>query len=154
MSCCDTPAKAATIDGDCSSCGSRGVRVEVITAKALMTASALRRGIPLAPRFCASETCPVVYFDDGSERRVEESELTVPVYAKHAQESGMTVCYCFAYTVEDAKSGGISQLVRAEVEAGHCACEVKNPRGVCCLGDIVRIERRSEVRSDGNAKTG
>lgn len=154
MSCCDTSTTAATVGGDCSSCGAKGVRVDVITAKALMTGPALRRGIPQAPRFCASATCSVVYFDDTSERRVEESELTVPVYAKHPQRPDMPVCYCFGYSVADVKSGRISQAVRAEVEAGHCACEVKNPRGVCCLGDIIRIEREIEGTSDGKTKTG
>ncbi len=144
MSCCDPSTTAgAAVDGSCSACGTKGVQVDVLTAKALMTPAALRRGIPGAPRFCASATCSVVYFDDLSDRRVEESELTVPVYAKHPQQANMPVCYCFDYSVGDVKAqtARISEIVRAEVEAGHCACEVKNPRGACCLGDIIRIER-------------
>lgn len=25
---------------------------------------------------------------------------------------------------------------RPHAEAGHCACEVKNPQGSCCLGNV------------------
>jgi mercuric ion transport protein len=28
--------------------------------------------------------------------------------------------------------------ITAEVKAGNCACEVKNPSGKCCLGEIAR----------------
>ena len=92
---------------------------------------------------------------------MEERELTMPVYAKHPQEPNMPVCYCFDYSVGDVKvathqqrTARVSEQVRAEVEAGHCACEVKNPRGACCLGDIIRIERAIEVTIDGKTKTG
>ena len=159
MSCCDTTVVAPD-EGNCTSCGIRGVQVPVITAKALMTGAALRRGVPQAPRFCAAAECSVVYFDDVSPRRVGEDELVVPVYAKHPGQSTVPVCYCFGYTVGMVQSARrtestlVSHVVRAEVEAGHCACEVKNPRGTCCLGDIARIERALEGNRDGETKTG
>jgi hypothetical protein len=28
-----------------------------------------------------------------------------------------------------------------EVKAGNCACEMKNPSGKCCLGDVTRTVR-------------
>jgi hypothetical protein len=156
MSCCDTTTLTASGDGNCSTCDAKGVQVPVITVKALMTGPALKRGVPQAPRFCASATCSVVYYDDVSVRRVDEDELTVSVYAKHSHELDIPVCYCFGYSlgmIENAsakQTTPVSDVVRAEVEAGHCACEVKNPKGACCLGDIMRIERRI----DGEAKTG
>jgi hypothetical protein len=27
------------------------------------------------------------------------------------------------------------------VKAGNCACEVKNPSGKCCLGDVMRAAK-------------
>lgn len=148
MSCCDTqegPPQVA--EGLCGSCGSKGVQVPLTAVKALLQPGALRAGVPRAPRFCASPQCPVVYFDEVSDRRVEESELTVLVYAKHARDRSAPICYCFGFTVGDVldamKTGApaISSIVRTEVEAGHCACEVKNPKGTCCLGDIAFAER-------------
>jgi hypothetical protein len=32
----------------------------------------------------------------------------------------------------------IPASIAAEIRAEHCACEVKNPQGSCCLGDISR----------------
>jgi len=29
-------------------------------------------------------------------------------------------------------------MITQEVKAGRCACEIKNPAGICCLGDITR----------------
>jgi hypothetical protein len=115
----------------------------VTTVKALLTAEGLRRGVPQAPRFCASPSCSTVYFDDVTDRRVTENELVVRVHAKHPDDSDVAVCYCFGYTQRAIRSDGLqaSEDVRAQVEAGHCACEVKNPRGVCCLGDIMKLER-------------
>jgi len=137
------------------------MQVAVTTVKALMTGDALRRGVPPAPRFCASAECSVVYFDDVSDRKVDENELTVRVFAKHPHDPSAPACYCFGYTREAIEiaaarqTARVSDAIRAEVEAGHCACEVKNPRGTCCFGDITRVERAiDERRIDGNTKKG
>ena len=57
----------------------------------------------------------------------------------------MPLCYCFEYSREDIRrdidvSGStlILERIKAEVQEGFCACEVKNPSGACCLGDITR----------------
>lgn len=36
----------------------------------------------------------------------------------------------------------LRKMIAAEVKADHCACEVKNPKGACCLGDLVRLDTR------------
>ena len=53
------------------------------------------------------------------------------------------VCYCFAFSaqdiVEDAQAHETPRIpleIRDKIRAGLCACEVKNPRGTCCLGDV------------------
>ena len=33
----------------------------------------------------------------------------------------------------------IAERISAEVKAGNCACEVKNPSGKCCLGSVTRV---------------
>ena len=54
------------------------------------------------------------------------------------------VCYCFEHTKdaihEDFKAHGESRIearIREKVAAGSCSCEVKNPKGKCCLGDVL-----------------
>jgi len=39
-------------------------------------------------------------------------------------------------------SSTIGERIKTEVKAGNCACEVKNPSGKCCLGDVTRIVKR------------
>ncbi|HEY6324505.1 MAG TPA: hypothetical protein VJA16_23410 [Thermoanaerobaculia bacterium] len=31
--------------------------------------------------------------------------------------------------------------IRERVQAGDCACEVRNPTGRCCLGEVQRVVR-------------
>jgi hypothetical protein len=35
----------------------------------------------------------------------------------------------------------VAERIKAEVDAGHCACEVKNLSGKCCLGDVTRAAK-------------
>jgi hypothetical protein len=131
----------------CPRCGRKGAKVDTITLKALLTGEGLRRGVPPSPRFCATKSCPVVYFDNAVPVRFEEELVTVRVHAKHTGDERVPVCYCFGYTPERIRalvdSSGrnvVSEDVAREVKAGRCACEVKNPKGSCCLGDVSRVE--------------
>ena len=131
----------------CPSCGTKGASVDPITLKALLTEAGLRRGVPPAPRFCAMAECPVVYFDNAAPVRFEEGLLTVRVHAKRRGDESVPVCYCFGYTPRSIRQGlettgqsGASEDVTREVKAGRCACEVKNPKGSCCLGDVAKVE--------------
>lgn len=133
----------------CPSCGVKGTAIDGITLKALLTAEGLRRGVPPAPRYCANSACNVVYFDNAVPIVFEECDVIVPVHAKHPQSDYVPVCYCFGHTPssirEELLRSGKStatKTVTAEVKAGHCACEVRNPKGSCCLGEVSKVERR------------
>ena len=149
-SCCAESSGEAALDASaeaCPSCGVKAARVDAITLGALLTGDGLRRGVPSAPRFCATAGCPIVYFDNGVPVRFEEELLTVRVHAKHDGDESVPVCYCFGYTprtirlaLETTGRSGASEDVTREVKAGRCACEVKNPKGSCCLGDVTRVE--------------
>lgn len=132
----------------CPKCAQGGAAVERITLKALLTPDGLRRGVPAHPRYCATADCPIVYFDVDGQVTFTEADLVVPVYAKHPGDPDVPVCYCFgvnAGSVCDAeRARETREMVTDEVQAGHCACEVKNPKGACCLGDLVRLERGKE----------
>lgn len=136
-------------DAICPICGSKGSLVDVITLKALLTSDAFRRGLPPDSRYCANPHCAVVYFDNAPAVAFRESDLIVPVHAKHPDDETIPVCYCFGYTGklirEETERTGASTAtpsIAAEVTAGHCACELRNPKGSCCLGDIAKVERR------------
>jgi hypothetical protein len=148
--CCAVMTGGTPLDisGDaCPCCGMKGAKVDPIMLKALLTGEGLRRGVPPSPRFCATKGCPIVYFDNAVPVRFEEELVTVRVHAKHAEDERVPVCYCFGYTPETiraaaASSGrnAASEDVAREVKAGRCACDVKNPKGSCCLVDVSRVE--------------
>jgi hypothetical protein len=134
----------------CPSCGQSGAPVDRITLKALLNAEGLRRGVPAQPRYCGNAECAIVYFDIDDDVSFREPDVAVPVYAKHPNDAEMPVCYCFGVTVGAMTNGRARQLresIAAEVKAQHCACEVKNPKGGCCLGDLVRLERGAEAEA-------
>jgi hypothetical protein len=101
-----------------------------------------------ASAFCETPTCPVVYYAaDGLQ--VLKPQLRVRVGVKETEDP-ITLCYCFNVTermireeVEQTGRSTASARVRAEVKAGNCRCEVENPSGRCCLGDVVAAEKRA-----------
>lgn len=128
------------LDGDCPRCGRRGRSVDEITPKALLRSDALERRKGVQHRFCATPDCPVVYFGDGEVFCREE--VIVPVFQKERADARM-VCYCFAVTdhdirreIEQTGRSAAFDRISALVKAERCACEVRNPQGSCCLGNI------------------
>src|SRR5438034_6449262 len=86
--------------------------------------------------------CDVVYFPSNPEAPAfSRNDLLVRVGAKESDEEA-SVCYCFGVSrrhireeVEAAGGSSVAEKIKAEIQAGRCACEVKNPSGKCCLGD-------------------
>jgi hypothetical protein len=124
-----------------------GKPVELPAVKALLREQALRR-LSVGPHhFCADPSCDVVYFDTrGSIYR--RDDLRVPVWQKEPFGARM-ICYCFGENEADMQSElattGTSEVVariRTHMAAHRCACEVRNPRGVCCLGDVIAAVAR------------
>ena len=151
--CCAATTSAP--DTRCPGCAGKGRAVERITLKALLRSEALARMSPGAYRFCGSPECSVVYFRPDS--TFERSDLVVPVFQKE-QPGARTVCYCFAITEEDiareltergrsSASERVTQLVKDE----RCGCEVRNPQGSCCLGNVAAAERDAGAAREGLA---
>lgn len=152
-SCCGTPPRPDSPGpAACPVSGARGVPVPLQTVKALLTPVAMRHVTQGAHRFCGDASCDVVYFsDDGQIYRT--TDLRVQVW--HKQHPGdRVVCYCFGENEADIlveiEATGASeavQRVRAHIASARCACEIRNPRGVCCLGDVTTaVTRAAEGR--------
>lgn len=148
--CCATTTTEAS-GGRCPRSGSIGVAVDLLTVKALLAERALARLEPAEFRFCADARCDVVYFNaDGV--TFETGDLRVPVWQKRQPGSRM-VCYCFGESestiraeIEATGRSMAVERVRAHIAAARCACELRNPRGRCCLGDMIAAVKR--VRSE------
>lgn len=121
--------------------------VDEQTVKALLTTAALQRLKPGEYRFCPSPNCQAVYFHNEG-LTFTTSDLIVDVWQKQL-EGDRVLCYCFGENERDIREeivrDGRSQAaerVRAHIQAGCCACEIRNPRGACCLGDVTAAVKR------------
>ncbi len=93
------------------------------------------------PFFCPQRECDTVYFDTEG-HQIKKDQLTVKVWQKE-EVVDIPVCYCFEHSakaiMEDARLNSppsIPLTIREKIKAGLCTCEVKNPKGTCCLGDV------------------
>lgn len=94
--------------------------------------------------FCAGSNCPIVYFTAGGDV-IDKSAVRVRVGLKE-KDAPRPVCYCFGHTVESMReewdrTGRSTAMasITAKVKEGECRCEILNPEGICCLGQVNRI---------------
>lgn len=103
--------------------------------------------------YCSNSHCEVVYFSNENVPVFTVEDVKVRVFAKDLGEN-VAVCYCFDWTrariknelIQTGHSTAPANIAR-EIEAGNCACDVRNPKGECCLGDV-----RSFIASMANAQ--
>jgi hypothetical protein len=144
--CCETTkggtCSLPTIEpGVCPSCGKKGKPVAVLTVKGLVR-DHTRVPASASFSFCRTVDCEVVYFSD--QAVFTKADAKVRIGIKETADP-IPLCYCFDYSREDIRrdieaTGKTSVLeeIKTEVQHGFCACEVKNPSGACCLGDVTR----------------
>jgi hypothetical protein len=143
--CCSVAQREPTAER-CPRCAEKGKPVSLATVGSMVKKAVAAKKLSRATyKLCRNVGCPVVYFAPAI--AIEKTELRVPVNFKENNYDG-PVCYCFDYTVAsirgEIQSTGRSTakaVITKEVQAGRCACEVKNPAGTCCLGDITRTAR-------------
>lgn len=150
MNCCVVPVetKHASVVSPaiCTSCGKRGNKVERRTLEHLIKSDSLKDIAESQHYFCKTPTCEVVYFD-GKGSVFPKAALTVRVGLKETEDP-VPVCYCFGFTRkmmrdEIARQGEttIPETIKKEIQAGNCACDVKNPSGRCCLGEVIQLAK-------------
>lgn len=132
----------------CPTNGKIGKLINTLTLKAML-AKPLTELRPVEYRFCPDADCPTVYYSVDGLQTFVESDLRERVYQKHPQERDIYVCYCFQHTVGDivADTLGGEQVVteiNQAIKHKQCACDIRNPQGRCCLGNINSIVRRAQ----------
>ena len=131
----------------CTECGSEGHAVERQTILHHLKHNQLDRVNRESYQFCPDPNCAVVYYgDEGT--RFTVTDLRELVTAKASGEE-RPICYCFGFTEGDARRQiehtdhcTIPTRISRLIKAGMCACEVRNPTGVCCAGEVTRIVKR------------
>lgn len=149
-SCCELPPPTTCGPTPCPACGSLGKPVKRLTLGALLRPDARVR-IPPQEEFCFCRTaeCEVVYFRP-NEALFRKHDLRAQVGLKEPENPHAPACYCFGWTPQKireelettGKSTAIDQI-KAQVKAGNCYCEVTNPQGSCCLGNVSQVVKES-----------
>lgn len=159
--CCSTangPAKSISTGNSalCPVCGAKGKPVSVLTVKSLVRDHAKVQATA-SFLFCRAPNCEVVYFAGQTVFRKPDLKVRVGIKETAAP---IPVCYCFEYNQQDIRddmetAGGASivEKIKAEIQGGFCACEVKNPSGSCCLGDVTRAVQEARRAGDVHALT-
>jgi hypothetical protein len=107
--------------------------------------------------FCRTATCDAVYFNANGVV-LRKTDLRQRIIQKETDDD-VSVCYCFGFTrkmvIEEVQRTGrctIPQRITAEVKAGNCACEIRNPQGSCCLGNVNTAVRAAmaKISTEGN----
>lgn len=142
--CCAPNNTLITINNEisCPRCGSRGKAIKTITIKSLLLPEALATlEVDKNYKMCSNQQCEVVYFNKkGSIYQTQD--IKVPVSFK-SDDPKCPICYCFGWTREKLKndyeqtehSTAVDEISE-HIKAGRCGCEVNNPEGSCCLGNV------------------
>ena len=141
-SCCAIPETNTSGSDSCPTCGEKGKPVGAETINALLRPQQKpSSGFPDG-YYCPNPEDDTLYFFDSGLDVISKDEAKVRVGFKETAAPQM-VCYCFEHTKdeiqEDFKAHGESRIeasIREKVTAGSCSCEVMNPKGNCCLGDV------------------
>ncbi|CAG0984367.1 hypothetical protein ANRL4_02075 [Anaerolineae bacterium] len=142
---CDLPSpmiqRPARVANTCPACGRTGKAVQGQTVKALISVS-LQDVRAVEYQFCRTQACPVVYFSSDGTQTFTTEQVRERVYQKEPDVDDVFVCYCFRHTVGEMRaleSTGRTALIEnidAGIQAGQCACDLRNPQGSCCLGNV------------------
>jgi hypothetical protein len=134
----------------CPTCGQRGAAVQLQTVKSLLTETALRRVQLTHYRFCGNPACHVVYFGDAGDH-FGTRDMRVPVWHKEPVGARL-LCYCFGETesticaeILEHRRTAVVERIREHIAAQRCACDIRNPRGACCLGDVIAAVKRMDA---------
>ena len=133
----------------CPKCNKKGKFVQGQTVKALLSVSLLSVQ-NTEYYFCRTQSCPVVYFNTDGESTFTTSQLRERVYQKEPNADDVFVCYCFKHSVAEicnaSPEARVSMVndINTGIQANKCACDLRNPQGSCCLGNIRGLMKQTE----------
>lgn len=150
MECCEIISSSNSVI-NCKTCNKPSLKVELFVLKHQLNPTK-KLNLPDKEYFyCKTPKCPMVYFSKDGDSFTKE-DVRIKIRIKEDNQDDLPVCYCFGFTErqirEDFLKNGTSKItewIKQEVKAKHCACEYKNPSGHCCLGDIGEVIKRSKI---------
>lgn len=135
---------------NCPTNGRPGSLVNVKTLQGTLALSLIELR-PTVYRFCPDPNCPTVYYSEDGLQAFDEDALCEKVYQKHPNDKNVLVCYCFRYTLGSIRSDNsanrsvtIPAVITKGVREGKCACDIRNPQGYCCLGNVKSLMKEMD----------
>lgn len=162
--CCSRPAAgsivcelpSATVNrparstAECPSCREKGKPVQGQTVKALLAVS-LRQVRNVEYMFCSTQSCRVAYFSTDGQQMFTVDQVRERIYQKEPDADDVLVCYCFRHTVGEVRQAssvaraGILDDINTGIQSDQCACDLRNPQGSCCLGNVRDLIKKLAV---------
>ncbi len=100
--------------------------------------------------YCKTPSCKVIYFK--KDVILTQKDIKVEVGLKDGANPA-NMCYCFGWTkekiIKDIEVNGKSlalQDIKRKMNTIGCLCEIKNPSGNCCMGDISKVVKEGEIK--------
>ncbi len=160
MDCCLTETKSSVVGqimstneamaetSRCVTCEGKGRAVSRKTVLLMLKPELLEGAMSGSYSFCSERDCRVVYFDEAGDRHFTVDDLRIRVGVK-VKDDPIPLCYCFGFDEshireELAQTGrtSIPHRISNLIREGLCACDTRNPAGVCCLGEVNRTQKR------------
>ena len=145
---CGCEVDLPVISPKSAECPNSGTKSKLVPITAVMTAVRFDKQSDIHETdyyLCVDSDCPVVYFSKRDVPLFEKSDLVVKVFSK---DGGMdvNVCYCYDWSrgriikqIDQTGTTTAYDEISAAVSDSSCECEFKNPKGICCLGDVQRF---------------
>ena len=144
-----TKTKKDSTKNICPECSRSGKPVQGQTVKSLLSIS-LRHLGDTQYLFCRTQTCPVVYFSVDGKQIFTVQQVDERVYQKEPEAEDVFIRYCFAHTVGALRAASSKARfdfvddINTGINTGQCACDLRNPQGSCCLGNVRNVIKRLE----------
>jgi len=98
--------------------------------------------------FCSTRDCSIIYFEDKGGHQFTVDDLRIRVGLK-VNDDPIPLCYCFGFDERDIRdeiqrtgNTSVPEKVSSLIRESLCACETRNPSGMCCLGELNKTTNR------------
>jgi hypothetical protein len=137
----------------CRNCGGQRRPVSRKTVLLMLKPELLEQAMTGTYGFCLARDCPVVYFEDQGSHRFTIDDLRIRVGLK-TKEDPIPLCYCFGFDESHIRdeiflmgNSTVQERISRLIREGLCACEARNPSGMCCLGEVNKTANRLKETS-------
>ena len=155
MDCCCSGVQMSkeTPQNACGECGEIGRIVARQTVVHHVKSEKLSSVGDEEYKFCSSPNCAVVYY--AASGQVFTVDDVRELVTSKTSGNSRPLCYCFGFTegfarreIAQTSKSSVSKQVSRFIKEKLCSCEIRNPSGVCCLGEINKTLKRLASQID------